>query len=95
MANTDFDLFLEQIEDLEDAFCLDQTIRTGMNYGSYYYDSNDERVFISSDCWDDTLMLASDKARDYFLKILEEKWSEEGIPLDIYYEMKRQMAKND
>ncbi len=94
-TSTDFEVFLNEIEDLEDAYCLDQTIRTGSNYGSYHYDENDEKVFITSDCWEDTLMLANEKSKEYFLHLLEERCSEEGMALEVYYEMKRQMAKDD
>ncbi len=94
-TSTDFKVFLCEIEDLEDAFCLDQTIRTGSDYGSYHYNEKGEKVFITSDCWEDTLMLANEKSKEYFLHLLEEHWSEEGMQLDVYYEMKRQIAKED
>ena len=67
-TSTDFEVFLCEIEDLEDAFCLDQTIRTGSDYGSYHYNENGEKVFITSDCWEDTLMLANEKSKEYFLE---------------------------
>lgn len=91
----DFEVVLSNIEDLEDAFCLDQTIRTGTDYGCYYYSSDGERIFITSDCFEGTFMLPSEKAKNYFLDVLEKRWSEEGIPLEIYYEMRRQMEKDD
>ena len=33
--------------------------------------------------------------KEYFLDLLEKRWSEDGMQLDVYYEMMRQMAKED
>ncbi len=94
-TSTDFEVFLDEIENLEDAFCLDQTIRTCCDYGSYHYTENNTKIFITSDCWEDTLMLANEKSKEYFLYLLEQHWSKDHMPLEIYYEMMRQMAKED
>ena len=94
-TSTDFEVFLNHIDDLEDAFCLDQTIRTEIDYGSYHYKKNGEKMFITSNCWEDTLMLANEKAKEYFLHLLEERWSEDKISLENYYEMMKQMDKKD
>lgn len=96
MTTTDFNEFLSNIEDLEDAFCLDQTIRTKSDYGCYHYQEKEGNVFIKATYpQETTLHLASEKAQKYFLDLLERSWSEEGIPLGVYYEMKRQMEKED
>ena len=91
----DFEVVLSNIEDLKDAFYLDQTIRTGTDNGFYHYNSDGERIFITSDCFEGTFMLPSEKAKNYFLDKLEKRWSEEGIPLEIYYAMRSQMDKDD
>lgn len=94
-TSTDFIIFLNEIEDLEEAFCLDQTIRTGSDYGYYHYKEKDGKIFITSDSWNDTLMLANEKSKDYFLHLLEKEWSKDNIQLEVYYEMMRQMSKED
>lgn len=40
-------------------------------------------------------MLANEKSKDFFLHLLEKEWSKDNIQLEVYYEMLRQMSKED
>ena len=96
MRTTDFDVLLDNVEDLEDAYCLDQTIRTESNYGNYNIEYQGELMIIKSDILDDELILASETAKEYFLDLLEKKWaSEPGMSISISYDVKRAMEKDD
>lgn len=49
MALTDFNVFLCNIEDLEDAYFLDQAIRTEGDFGYYDCQRSGNQLIISSD----------------------------------------------
>lgn len=76
MSYKEFDIMLSYIEDLEEAYFLDQTIRTDSDFGSYHYSHKGERIFITSDNFDGTCVLISKKAKNIFLDLLEKNWSE-------------------
>lgn len=94
MAITDFEDWMDNnVENIEDAFCLRQCILNNENYGSYDISSNGEKKFIKA--FDETLLLASIKAQETFLDMLESRYADEGLDIESTYEFYRQMAKND
>lgn len=95
MASTDFDLYLRDVEDLEDAYFLDQAIRTESDFGHYDCKKNGERLFISSYKWSEPLLIASDKAKKKFLNDLEKRWTEEGESVSLRYDFEQALQKND
>jgi predicted RNA methylase len=94
MTTTDFENWIENnVEDIEDAFCLRQCVLNNEPYGSYEISSRDGKKFIKA--FDETLMIASVKAEETFLNILEDRFADEGLDIDSTYEFKRQMEKDD
>lgn len=91
---TDFESWLDNnVETIEDAYCLQQAILNKENYGSYDFSSNGEKYFIKA--FAEPLMLASIKARDTFLSMLEKRYAYEGLSLESSYDYNRQMEKDD
>lgn len=96
MALTDFNVFLCNVEDLEDAYFLDQAIRTEGDFGYYDCRRSGNQLIISSDSWPDSLCLASDDAKEYFLDLLEKKWTiEKGMSIETSYNFKMANEKDD
>lgn len=94
MATTEFNDWIDDnVENIEDAFCLEQCILGNENYGSFDISSKGDKKFIKA--FGDTLMIASIKAQETFLEILEERFADEGLDIESTYEFYRQMAKDD
>lgn len=94
MTTTDFDQWMEDnVEGIEDAFCLEQAIRNQEHVGSFDVKVKGDRLFVEA--FGDTLMIAGAKAQETFLSMLENKYSDEGLSIESTYDFKRQMEKND
>ncbi|MDD5486633.1 MAG: hypothetical protein PHW65_03675 [Dehalococcoidales bacterium] len=95
---TDFNIWLEQAdpEDFEDVYCLYHAVKDKENYGLYECKkSKDGKLFIKADHTEETLMLASQKAIDAFLNLIERRYVDPGMEIEGWYEFHRAMAKND
>ncbi len=91
MATTDFETWMDDnVENIEDAFCLKQAIE---NWGSYDITTKDDKIFVTAT--DETLMLASIKAQETFLSMLKKRFADEGLDIESTYEFYRQMEKDD
>ena len=96
MAITDFNCFLNNIEDLEDAYFLDQAIRSECEVGYYNCIRSGNQLIVSSNLWTDSLCLASDSAKEYFLDRLQERWAiDKGWSIEASYDFKRANEKDD
>lgn len=97
MAITDFEAwFDETIDDFEDAYCLYMAVTE--KTGNGIYDVEVDRfgkIFVSTAASSDTLMIASDAALDRLIKMLEERWCEEGMSIDAQYSFIHAMRKDD
>lgn len=96
MAITTFDGFLNSIEDLEEAYFLDQAIRSECEVGYYNCIRSGNQLIISSNLWADSLCLASDAAKKSFLERLQERWTiDKGWSIEASYDFKRANEKDD
>ncbi len=92
---TDFDLWIaDNVDDIEDAYCLQQAILNNENWGSYEVKGSPDKMFVTG-VGDDTLMLASTKAREAFLSTIEARYADEGLDFESAYNFYRAMSKND
>ncbi len=94
MATTDFDTWIsENVNNLEDAYCLRQSILNDENIGSFEISAKDGKKFVKA--FGETLMLASIKAKETFLSMLENRYSEDGLDIETLYDFNRLMEKDD
>lgn len=94
MATTEFNSWIEDnVENIEEAYNLKQAIENRETWGSYDVSAKDDKIFITA--FGETLMLASIKAKETFLSMLEQRFSEDGLDIDSTYEFYRQVAKDD
>lgn len=97
MTITDFEEWFEEtVEDLEDAYCLYMAVTEKNGYG--IYDVKVDRfgkIFVSTAASDSTLMVASEAAIGCLIKMLEERWCEDGMPMEAYYNYIQAMRKDD
>jgi hypothetical protein len=94
---TDFEAWLANVlfdDDYNDVCCLYRSVDEGDSYGLFSTSKNGEKLFVKCDICDDTLMLASSKAKDFFLSILDKKYLK-GMNVDAYESYHREMEKND
>lgn len=97
-TTTEFDCWLDMADpdDHEEVYALHQAVSNIEESGIYSCSSNNGRYFIKADHVEDTLMLASDKARNAFLSILESRYgAEEFGGIEGWYGYKRAIAKDD
>lgn len=95
---TDFDLWLEQADPdhIEEIYCLYHAVADKENWGLYQCKTSDDgKVFIKGDHTEDTLMLASPKAVDAFLSLIEKKYVDSDLEIEGWYAYHRAMEKND
>lgn len=94
MATTDFDQWIgDNVSDIEDAYCLKHSIENRENWGNYDIITKSDKVFVTA--FNETLMLASIKAQETFLSILETRFADLGLDIDSSYEFYCQMKKDD
>lgn len=98
MAITDFDLWLDNVDlsDFNDVYSLYHSVSGIEDWGSFRTErgrGSQNLLVHSYDC-DESLLLASDKARDAFLKKIEDKYCE-GMDIESYYGYHHAMEKDD
>ena len=97
---TDFNSWLSCIDltDYNDVYSLYRTVTDLDEYGSFVIRKtvrgNDSAYFLKSSECDDTLMLASEKAKETFLYHLEQKFCGD-MDMEGWYDFKRAMDKDD
>lgn len=98
MANTitDFDSWLTMIDsnEYEDIYCLYKSVEEIDSYGFFEVQKagGADRYFVKCNYFEDKLMLASEKARGFFLKTIENKYLE-GMDIESWYGYKHAMEK--
>lgn len=98
MAITDFDLWLDNndLSDFNDVYALYHSVSGIEDWGSYKTErgrGNQQLLVYSCEC-EDPLLLASDKARDAFLKKIEDNYCED-MDVESYYAFHHAMEKDD
>lgn len=99
-TTTDFSAWLSCIDlsDYNDVWSLYHTVSDLSNYSSFEITekktANEARYFLKSVECDDTLMLASEKARQTFLAMIEDGYCE-GMDIEGYYDYHHAMEKDD
>ncbi len=97
---TDFKDWIEavELEDFNDVYCLYKSVEQLEEWGAF---STTQRMtskgniyFVKCSYIDDILMLASNKAKDYFIKNLEEVYAGD-MTMEGWYYYKQQMEKDD
>lgn len=94
---TDFEDWLEEAIDgidYSNVYNLYHTILDEADYGGFQITKRNGMWFVKSwDC-EDTLMIASEKARDTLLSIIEDKYCED-MDIEGYYAFHSAMDKDD
>lgn len=94
---TDFEGWISacDLTDYEDQYCLYQAVKQVDRYGCFECEKIARGGYnVRCSGIDDTLILDSEKARDYFLKTVEKRYAE-GMTMDAYYAYRQAMSKND
>lgn len=98
-AITDFDAWLDSTEyNFEEIYSLYQSVSKTEDWSLFSttekQTSNGVQFFVKSDCCEDLLLLASEKARIAFLKHLEAKYCGE-LDMESWYGYNYANSKND
>lgn len=96
---TDFQAFIDcaDLEDYEDVYCLYRSVKEITEYAGFsttQKSTSKGNSYFVKYIHDDLLMLASEKARNYFMTFLEQKYTGD-MDMEGWYAYKRAMAKND
>lgn len=98
MAITDFDLWLDNndLSDFNDVYALYHSVAGIEDWGSFkaVRGRGAQQLIVHSRECDEPLMLASDKARDAFLKKIVDTYCE-GMDIEGYYGFHHAMEKDD
>jgi hypothetical protein len=96
---TDFEAWLEQADPdgHEEVYALYQAVSAGEDYGFYECKASDDgtKWFLKGGHVEDTLMLASEKARSAFLLLIESKYTDGDMDIESWYDYMRAMAKDN
>ncbi|MDS4031853.1 MAG: hypothetical protein RKO66_17535 [Candidatus Contendobacter sp.] len=96
---TDFDSWLDQADpdDFEEVYALYKAVETGEEYGIYSCKVSPDRTkwFVKAGHTEDTLMLASEKAKGHFLSTIHRRYGDAELDMESWYHYKRNMAKDD
>lgn len=95
---TEFESWLDSADpdDHEEVYALYQAVSNSENAGIYTCSENKGKYFLKADHVDDTLMLASDKARSAFLSAVDFRFGiAEFGDIEGWYGYKRAMSKDD
>ena len=92
---TDFNEWLECVDpkDYEEVCCLYRAVRDGGDRGMYSARKKGSKIFVKGPGCDVTLLIASDKVKDYFLSILESKYCDKDMKMEDWYQYKRSMME--
>ncbi|NIA11948.1 MAG: hypothetical protein GWP10_20055 [Nitrospiraceae bacterium] len=93
---TKFDVWLDEADpdDHEEVYALYRAVSDVDQFGMYKCSVNNGKYFVKGDHTEDTLMLASEKAREAFFKAMKTRFGIEG-DIESWYGYKRAMAKDD
>jgi len=95
---TDFDTWLEENvdgTDYNDVYSIYQAVNDVTDMGGFEVKKNPQgRIFVSNGFSDETLMIASDAAKETFLKMIEDKYCED-MGIEGYYAFHHAMEKDD
>ena len=95
---TDFDTWLEENvdgTDYNDVYSIYQAVNDVTDMGGFEVKKNPQgRIFVSNGFSDETLMIASDSAKETFLKMIEDKYCED-MGIEGYYAFHHAMEKDD
>jgi len=93
---TDFDAWLNEADpdDYEEIYALCRAVMDIDEFGMYKCSMNNGKYFVKGNHTEDTLMLASEKARLAFVGTIDVRFKMEGN-LEGWYQYKRAMTKND
>ena len=95
---TDFDTWLEENvdgTDYNDVYSIYQAVNDVTDMGGFEVKKNPQgRIFVSNGFSDETLMIASDAAKETFLKMIEDKYCDD-IGIEGYYAFHHAMEKDD
>jgi hypothetical protein len=95
---TDFEGWLDQgePEGYEEVYSLYRCVQDEEDFGIYECKSKDGKLFIKAGHTDDTLMLASEKAKTAFLKIIETRYVDDNdMDIESWYAYNHAMSKDD
>ena len=96
MVITDFGQWIDlTLENVDDAIELYTTVKDQVACGSFTIKSQNEQWVVQCSRCDDELLILSEKAKEALLKMIQYRFSEEGIPMEIYYHQVIQNRKND
>lgn len=95
---TDFEQWLDENvdgNDYIDVYSVYCTVNEGMGQGGYEIKKNQSngRLFVTGP-GENTLMIASDKAKEAFLKMIEDRYCED-MDIEGYYAFHHAMEKDD
>ena len=98
MATTDFEMWLDgtDLSDFNDVYALYHSVAGIEDWGSYktVRGRGVEQFIVTAADNDESLLLASNKARDTFLKKIEDDYCE-GMDIEGYYGFHHAMEKDD
>ena len=94
---TEFEAWLTVVlfdNDYNDVCCLYRSVEEEDTYGLFSTSRKDDKLFVKCDICDDTLMLASPKAKEFFLSLLDNRYLK-GMNVDAYESYHRELEKED
>jgi hypothetical protein len=94
-TNYDFRDWLGSVEPLsyENVYSLYRSIKDGGTWGLFSTSSSDGRYFVTCEGSADTLALTSAKVKDVFLKVLQDKYCQNGMDIEGWYINKQSMSR--
>ncbi|HGS5167953.1 TPA: hypothetical protein ACMDUA_005310 [Vibrio harveyi] len=95
---TDFDLWVDaaDADGFEEVYALYQAVSDRDDVGLFKCEEKNGRFFVTANHVEDTLLLASDEAYDYFLVYIEKRFDIGSVgDMESWYGYQRAMAKDD
>ena len=100
-TTTDFKQWVNfvDLENIEEIYCIYRAVYDIQEWGAFKCSvnktSNGDRYFLKCDYCDDTLMIASEKARQYFLDYIKKEYMQSEADIESWYSYKHSMEKDD
>ena len=99
MAETisDFNVWLDNLNEpsLEDIYCLYHCITNIEEIGRFKGSKKQDKIFVSSEINEFTLMLVNENSKNAFLKMLDYRWGNSYGSVNGNYEFHRSMQKEE
>ncbi len=97
MAITDFNSWLDEAspDDFEEIYCIYRAVADNDSFGCYKCEENNGKFFLKADHVSETLMLASEKAKNAFLEQIRKQYCDGTDDIEMWYGYSRAMAKDD